>query len=106
MIEQLYNLVTLFLVAALNLTLFGVLLRRTYEWTWLGRGLLVFFLVFGIAFTLPFLRLTGWEIPLWTNQALRLVVIVDSIVILVSLLRYPFPPAPDGIQWTKLLGLE
>jgi hypothetical protein len=104
--DQIYNLVTLLLVSVLKFTLFFVLLIKTHTWTWLGRGLLIMFLLFGVAYSLPFLRLVGWEVPYWLTQGLRLVALIDSLVILVALLRYDWEDAPSGIQWGRLLGIK
>jgi hypothetical protein len=106
MFDAIYNLVTIGLIVILKFTLAIVLLLRTTAWTMLGRGLLVMFFLFGVAYALPFLRLAGLDIPDWVTQILRAIVIVDCLVILVALYRYDWPDIPVRVQWGELLHLS
>lgn len=100
------NLVTLLSVVILKFSLAGVLLWRTHTWTWLGRGLLLMFLIFGIVYSLPFLRLVGLAVPYWATLAIRIVAIVDCALILGALINHDWEEPASGIQWAKLLGLK
>ena len=102
-----FNLITVFLVVILKYTLAGVLLVMTRRWTWLGRGLLLMFLLMGTAFGVPLLlRFLGTTTPAWFYDGLRVLFIIDSIAILAGLARYDWPERPDQIQWESLLGLR
>jgi hypothetical protein len=105
MFDLIYNLVTLGMMVILKFTLAIVLLLRTTTWTMLGRGLLVMFFLFGVAYALPFLRLSGLSIPDWVTQVLRAIAIIDGLVILIALYRYDWPATPTRVQWGDLLHL-
>lgn len=107
------DLVTIAGISLMKFRLAWVLLRRTWHWSLLGRGLLLMFLCFGVLYAIgvpgaliDILRGDIDDVADWWRFPFRIALITSLAVIMHALNTYVWPEPPAGIQWTRLLGME